>query len=1166
MRSLLCAAALLAASLVSSSFLRADAAPPVSPQTLGAKAGPKSAAGLTPAEAAAAMTLPEGFRVSLFAGEPDVQQPVAMAFDARGRLWVVEAYTYPQRAPGDFKAGKDRIVIFEDTGHTGHADKRTVFMEGLNLASAIEVGHGGVFVGAAPYFLFIPVREGDDKPAGDPVVLLDGFAYNDTHEVLNGFNWGPDGWLYGTQGVFSPCNVGPPGTPADKRVPLNCGVWRYHPVTQKFEVFAWGTSNPWGVDFDDRGQAFISACVIPHLYHMIQGGRYQRQGGSHFDPYVFDDIKTIADHAHYAGNVGDHAWWGRDKPVQSNDTDAAGGGHAHAGVMLYLGDNFPDAFRNQIFMNNIHGNRVNIDVPVRAGSGFVGKHGRDFLFANDQWFRGINLRYGPDGAVYDIDWYDKSACHRGDPQVFDRTNGRIYKVTYGSAKPIADVDLTKMTDAQLVQLQLHKNDWYVRTARRVLAERAENKKLAADTGDKLAALLKNPDATRRLRGLWAMHATGTLGESLRAAAMNDPDEYVRAWAIQLECEGGKPSGAAMKKFAEMAAGDPSLVVRLYLASALQKLPVDARWPIAAALLAHGEDNADHNLPLMDWYAAEPLVMSDVPRAMKLAEASKMPLVSGFIRRRAGFEPAGRDAVVALLKASTDPAAQVPLLRGLEEALAQQPRVPMPQGWPEISKTLAASSNREVAELTESLAARFGDAIVFPSLRKTLADAAVDGPRRLRAMAVLVQGRDAELPPILQKLLDEPPMRGAALAALGSFDHVATPGTVLAHYADLTAAEKQQAIAVLSARASYAAPLLDAVESGRVSSSEVPVAVVRQLKSLNDAKLTARIDKLWVMRGIASDKAQQIAALKKEFSLDALRKADPSAGRVTFGQTCGACHTLYGQGGKIGPDLTGSNRGNLDYLLENVVDPSAVVGKDYQLTVLTMKDGRVLAGMIRKESPDALTVQTLTDQQIIARADLAKSETLAQSMMPEGLLAAMTPQQRLDLVSYLASTSQVPLPGDGPRIDGQTGRVAGAFEGEAMKVLKVSEGGAAPQNMSSYGDSRWSGDTQLWWTGAKPGAMIEFELPVPAAGRYEVFAVLTKARDYGIVQAGIDEKKLGEPIDGFAGAVINTGPLSLGIVDLKAGTHRFTLTITGANPRADKAYMVGLDYVSLRPAK
>jgi putative membrane-bound dehydrogenase-like protein len=195
-----------------------------------------------------------------------------MAFDHRGRLWVAEAYTYPKRAPEG--QGIDQIVILEDTDQDGVFDSRKPFIEGLNLVSGLEVGFGGVWVGAAPYLMFIPDADGDDVPDGKPQILLDGFGYQDTHETLNALNWGPDGWLYGCHGVFTHSKVGKPGTPENQRTPMNAAVWRYHPTQHRFEVFAWGTSNPWGVDFNDHGQAFITACVIPHLYHVIQGAHY----------------------------------------------------------------------------------------------------------------------------------------------------------------------------------------------------------------------------------------------------------------------------------------------------------------------------------------------------------------------------------------------------------------------------------------------------------------------------------------------------------------------------------------------------------------------------------------------------------------------------------------------------------------------------------------------------------------------------------------------------------------------------------------------------------------------------------------------------------------------------------------------------------------------------
>src|SRR6185295_380623 len=377
-------------------------------------------AGLPADEAARVMKVPDGFSVKVCAAEPDVKQPIAMALDDRGRLWVAEAYTYPIRAPEG--QGRDRILIFEDTDGDGKFDKRTVFIEGLNLVSGLEVGFGGVFVGAAPYLQFIPDRNGDDIPDGRPEVLLDGWAYEDTHETLNTLTWGPEGWLYGCHGVFTHSNVGKPGAQKSERVPINAGIWRYHPTRHVFEVFAEGTSNPWGVDFDDNGQAICTACVIPHLYHVIQGARYQRQAGEHIDPYTYADIQTIADHRHYIGNT-PHEGNGR-----SND---AGGGHAHCGAMIYLGGVWPDEYRHTIFMNNIHGQRVNNDILERRGSGFVGHHGKDFLLTGDLASQMLNLRYGPDGQVYIIDWYDMNACHHFNVEGHDRTNGRIFKVGYG---------------------------------------------------------------------------------------------------------------------------------------------------------------------------------------------------------------------------------------------------------------------------------------------------------------------------------------------------------------------------------------------------------------------------------------------------------------------------------------------------------------------------------------------------------------------------------------------------------------------------------------------------------------------------------------------------------------------------------------------------------------
>ena len=234
-------------------------------------------------------------------------------------------------------------------------------------------------------------------------VLLDGWGYQDTHETLNSFTWGPDGWLYGCHGVFTHSRVGKPGTADDQRVPINAGIWRYHPTKHEFEVFAWGTSNPWGLDFDENGDWFTTACVIPHYYQVIQGGRYFRQAGQHFNSYVYDDIKTIADHLHYGDGTFEsmRADGKVDRALQREkaaDTSALGGGHAHCGLVIYQADNFPEAYRGDSFFHNLHGHRIVRERPEKEGSGTVMRHAPDFALAQDHSFIGVALVQGPDGA------------------------------------------------------------------------------------------------------------------------------------------------------------------------------------------------------------------------------------------------------------------------------------------------------------------------------------------------------------------------------------------------------------------------------------------------------------------------------------------------------------------------------------------------------------------------------------------------------------------------------------------------------------------------------------------------------------------------------------------------------------------------------------------------
>jgi putative membrane-bound dehydrogenase-like protein len=597
-----------------------------------APAHPASAATSAPApakDAAARMKLPDGFRATLFAGEPDVVQPIAFTTDDRGRLWVCEGMSYPnwQETDTEPQDRHDRILIFEDTDGDGRFDKRTVFADKLINLSGIEYGFGGVWVCSTPSLLFIPDVDRDDKPDGPPRVVLDGFDYAVKHNVFNGLTWGPDGWLYGMHGILATSHVGPPGMAADdpNRVPINCGVWRVHPVTHAFEVVAWGTTNPWGLDFDELGQMFVTNCVIAHAFHVIPGAHYQRMYGQDLNPHTYALLPSCADHLHWGG--GD---WTESRGGQGAHSEA-GGGHAHVGAMIYLGDNWPDRYRNTLFTCNLHGTRVNNDRLEHDGSGYKARHNPDFLFANDPWFRGLELQYGPDGGVFMTDWSDADECH--DYEDIHRENGRIFKITYGDVKRQA-VDVGKMNDEQLVGLLSHPNEWFARHARRVLQERSAAGNVGPNAHYRMRLMLDTEAAVpRRLSAVWALHVTGGLKADDLAKLMSDKEAYVRGWAIRLASEAPAVPPAMLERFAKLAAEDASPVVRLHLASALQRLPAAQRWPIAEALAAHSEDEKDANIPLMIWYGIEAAVPTDPQRATKLIEASKIPLLRQFIARR-----------------------------------------------------------------------------------------------------------------------------------------------------------------------------------------------------------------------------------------------------------------------------------------------------------------------------------------------------------------------------------------------------------------------------------------------------------------------------------------------------------------------------------------------------
>jgi putative membrane-bound dehydrogenase-like protein len=959
-----------------------------------------------PADALAGIQLPDGFQATLFAAEPNVQQPIGIATDARGRLWIAENYTYSERAVNFDTKLRDRIVILEDANGDGQFDKRTVFWDQAVELTSVLPSFGGAYALCPPKLLFIPDANGDDIPDGEPQVVLDGFDPTAVrHNIANGLKFGPDGWIYGRHGILATSKVGVPGTPAEQRVPVNACVWRFHPVTKKVEVVASGTTNPWGDDWDEYGEHFLINTVIGHLWHVIPGAWYRRMYGEHPNPYLYELIEQTADHFHWDTK---EVWSDVRKLGVTSTSNERGGGHAHSGLMVYLGDNWPDRFRNTALTINYHGRRLNNDRLERDGATYTGRHNPDLMFVSDPWFRGIDLVYGPDGGVYVTDWSDIGECH--DDSGIHRSSGRIYKVTYGQPKPWTG-DLNRLSNEELAALQAHPNEWFARHSREVLHYRAAQ---GQDLKAAHAALRKifatNADDKIKLRALLTLYVTGDMDEAAAQRLLAHSNEHLAAWAIRFLTDQAAPSASTAEAFAKLARETKSGLVLTYLASALQRVSPEQALAIASGLAAHGEFANDRVFPLMVWYGLEPLAPKHPAQAVALAGESQLPKVRRYIARRlfenlaANSGPA--DQIAQLLKSPRSADFQFDILTGINEALKGIQKPTAPASWKSVAEDLIGASDPRVRELALQLSALFGDERAIDALRSVVADDKADAPQRRRAFAMLLQLRAPNLLPAIQASLNNRDLSEEMIRALATLGDAATPEILLSRYAALpTPAAKQEAINALAGRAAFAHRLLDATQRGQIPRADISAAQLRQMRNFKEASLTEKLNELWPQLDESpSAKKQLYAKYKAQLAPEQIAKADPAKGRELFQTACANCHTLYGEGAKLGPDLTGSDRRNLDYLLDNLLNPSAVVPETYRVSTLNLKDGRSLTAIVLSQTPTALTAQAVNEKLTLPKSEIESIQPSQLSMMPDGLLDALSETQTLDLFSYLMSQS------------------------------------------------------------------------------------------------------------------------------------------------------------------
>lgn len=933
------------------------------------------------------MRLQDGFQVELIAAEPDVRQPIAFCFDERGRMWIAEAFSYPNRQPEG--QGKDRITILEDTDGDGRFESKKTFCEGLNLVSGIEVGFGGVWVGAAPYLMFIP-KDANDK-AGEPQILLDGFGYQDTHETLNSFLWGPDGWLYGNQGVFNTAHIGKPGCDEKERIELRAGVWRYHPVRHVFEVFCHGGSNQWGLDYNSNGHLFMTHCRSfwgkGGTTHAIRNGHFWNQSNANYPAYVSATAPDFAPHlqnylpasARYDSGEG-----GAGKP----GTTAVYGGHSHVGTMIYNGDNWPAIYRDHLFTHNLHGHQLNHQHMVRTGSGYETFHaGYDLLYSSAVDYIPVDLQTGPDGAVYVIDWTDTQHCHNPDDEKWDRSNGRIYRISWKETYKPVKVDMSLLNASELIAMLQYENDWMARHARRLLGERAVAESFSSDKAED--HFLVNP-----LQALWALQAINKLETKHVEVATGDKNDIVRSWAIQLATEEAGKSKLSSETLVELAQTDPSPTVRLALASALPNLDAKTVWEVASALAMHGEDKEDRFLPKMIWFGLARVIEQDWARGLSLAEKTPMPSLADSIRWYAGKSAEGREALVKSLKTTRD-------LKLLAFSLKDEAAVKMPKAWEQVRLDL--SDKAAASDAVREFSALFGDEAVLAEMRALLADTSKALPQRKAAFDLLKRTGDVEATPVFVKLLDEAAFSSAVIPLLSRSKDPGIATGLMMRFETLSPMDRSAALGVLTSRAELAKPLLEAVDAGTFDKKHLSSLQIRQMRNLNHAEINTLLDATWgkVNESSAAAKAS-IAKIKKAYESAPLWAFNAKSGEQTFQQLCAVCHAMGGVGGKLGPDLAGSWRNGLDYFLENIIDPNAVVGDNFQLHVLTKKDGSVVSGIIEQETDTAIIARTVTESVVISKSDLKDRQKTPVSLMPPGLLEALPERKALELLKYLLS--------------------------------------------------------------------------------------------------------------------------------------------------------------------
>jgi putative membrane-bound dehydrogenase-like protein len=964
--------------------------------------------GFSPEEAVRRMQPADGLKVSLVAAEPLVRQPLTMTFDDRGRMWVIQYLQYPTPAglkpvqvdqflrtkydripepPPKGPKGADRITILFDPDENGRFRQSKNFINGLNLASGLALGYDGAFVLQAPYLLFYSDKNHDDVPDGDPEVLLTGFGMEDAHAVGNSLIWGPDGWLYGAQGSTVTAKIKDPVSGQVSE--FQQGVWRYHPRTKKFELFAEGGGNTWGLDFDRHGEIIAGtnwggyAC-----FHMVQGGYYVKGFAKHgplHHPFAYGYFEHIP-------------------------CEGFRGGHVTCGGIVYQGNLLPERFRDTYLACNLLDNNLYWYSLKRNGSTFTSKHEGTLLKGNDTWFRPIDLFTGPDGAVYIADWYDKRANHVDPVDNWDRSNGRIYRLGPSGEKRQGDKatrgqgekKLGELSSSELVDLLKHPNSWQRGEARRILGERRD-----VDVHEDLQnIIIRSEKDDLALEATWALYASGGWDEQTSLALLQHKNAHIRSWTVRFIGEENDLSPSILDRLQQLAADESDPIVRSQLLYSLRRLPIAVRLRMLHALCRHEADVSDTHLPLLLWWLVESVFPEQQSRIVSFLSEQKLwdeklverVLLERIVRRMltTGPKAASKDLATLLRSAPTSNAKER-LLQGMEQALTEKPLTEMPS---EIASALAAYPESPLLLRIKLLCDE-------QNIRKTAWDLVGQESIAVGGKAKVLQGlaahlRGDEVPrlfSVVKSTVQPEPIRLAASAILEGRTESSIVPFFLEELPHWQGALRRRVINYLTLKSATVAPLLQLIATNDISPKELSIDQVQRLSGMAAKDQKGLIEKFWgAVRPATS--GEKRARINSVLHMLGQGKGNVGHGAALFKQHCANCHTIFGAGGKVGPDLTSADRSNTQFLADNIVDPSRVIRPEFLAFVCVTKDGRTLTGLVTDETANTLTIVDEKTKTTLRRDEIDDIKVSDKSLMPEGLLDPLDDQQIRDLFAYV----------------------------------------------------------------------------------------------------------------------------------------------------------------------